>query len=231
MGPLYYYGIDPLYIYLVIPAILISLFAQIKVNTTFSKYSRENANLTGAEAAKRVLEQNGVFDVKIERVHGKLTDHYDPKSNVIRLSDTVYSANTVAAVGVAAHEAGHAVQYAQNYGLVKIRMAIIPICNLGSQLALPLIVIGLLLNFPIFLNVGIIFFSLAVLFQLLTLPVEFNASSRALKAINEGNLLFDDQYKGAKKVLTAAALTYVAALLVSLAQLLRFIAIANRRRR
>lgn len=230
MGPFYYYGIDPLYIYLMIPALIVTAFAQIKVKTTFSKYSREFAGLTGAEAAQRVLDQNGVSGVRIERVNGNLTDHYDPKSNVIRLSDSVYSANTVAAVGVAAHEAGHAVQYAHNYSLINLRTAIIPVCSIGSKLTMPLILLGLLFNFAFLIDLGIIFYSLALIFQLLTLPVEFNASNRALKAINEGFLLEGESYKGAKKVLTAAALTYVAALLVSLAQLARFIAISNRRR-
>lgn len=230
MGWLYYYGIDPLYIYLVIPAILITLFAQIKVKTTFSKYSRVSVNLTGAEAAKRVLEQNGVWGVRIEQVAGNLSDHYDPKANVIRLSEGVYSANTAAAVGVAAHEAGHAVQYAKKYGLIKVRTAIIPICNIGSQLSIPLVMLGFLFNFSILINLGIIFFIFALLFQVVTLPVEFNASSRALKAIRDGNLLESEEYKGAKRVLSAAAFTYVAALLTSLAQLIRLIAISNRRR-
>ena len=231
MGWLYYYGIDPLYIYLVIPAILITVFAQFKVKSTFSKYSRVSVNLTGAEAAKQVLEQNGVWDVRIEKVAGNLSDHYDPKSNVIRLSEGVYSASTAAAVGVAAHEAGHAVQYAKRYGLIRLRMAIIPICNIGSQLSMPLVMLGFIFNFSILINLGIIFFILALLFQVVTLPVEFNASSRALKGIRDGNLLSGENYKGAKRVLSAAAFTYVAALLVSLAQLIRLIAIANRRRR
>ena len=231
MGWLYYYGIDPLYIYLVIPAILITVFAQFKVKSTFSKYSRVSVNLTGAEAAKQVLEQNGVWDVRIEKVAGNLSDHYDPKSNVIRLSEGVYSASTTAAVGVAAHEAGHAVQYAKKYGLIKLRMAIIPVCNIGSQLSMPLVMLGFIFNFSILINLGIIFFILALLFQVVTLPVEFNASSRALKGIRDGNLLSGENYKGAKRVLSAAAFTYVAALLVSLSQLIRLIAIANRRRR
>ena len=231
MGWLYYYGIDPLYIYLVIPAILITVFAQFKVKSTFSKYSRVGVNLTGAEAAKQVLEQNGVWDVRIEKVAGNLSDHYDPKSNVIRLSEGVYSASIAAAVGVAAHEAGHAVQYAKKYGLIKLRMAIIPVCNIGSQLSMPLVMLGFIFNFSILINLGIIFFILALLFQVVTLPVEFNASSRALKGIRDGNLLSGENYKGAKRVLSAAAFTYVAALLVSLAQLIRLIAIANRRRR
>ncbi len=230
--PYYYYGIDPLYLYLVLPAILLALFAQIKVKSTFSKYSQYLCNYSGAEAAKRVLEANGVYDVKIERVSGSLTDHYDPKTNIIRLSDTVYDARNISAVGVAAHEAGHAVQYAKGYSPIKIRTAIYPICNIGSQLSMPLLLMGLIFNFSFLMNLGIIFFGVALVFQLVTLPVEFNASSRALGAIKDSNILLDDsEVKGARKVLSAAALTYIAAFLVSLTQLLRFLIIANRRRR
>ena len=230
--PFYYYGIDPLYLYLVLPAILLSFIAQIMVKSTFSKYSQYLCNYSGAEAAKRVLEANGVYDVKIERVSGNLTDHYDPKTNIIRLSDTVYDARNISAVGVAAHEAGHAVQYAKGYSPIKIRTAIYPICNIGSQLSMPLLLMGLIFNFTFLMNLGIIFFAVALVFQLVTLPVEFNASSRALAAIRDSNILPDDsEIKGARKVLSAAALTYIAAFLVSLTQLLRFLIIANRRRR
>ncbi len=230
--PFYYYGIDPLYLYLVLPAILLSFIAQIMVKSTFSKYSQYLCNYSGAEAAKRVLEANGIYDVKIERVSGNLTDHYDPKTNIIRLSDTVYDARNISAVGVAAHEAGHAVQYAKGYSPIKIRTAIYPICNIGSQLSMPLLLIGLLFNFSFLMNLGIIFFGVALVFQLVTLPVEFNASSRALSAIKDSNILLDySEVKGARKVLSAAALTYIAAFLVSLTQLLRFLIIANRRRR
>ncbi len=228
----FYYGIDPLYLYLVLPAILLALFAQIRVKSSFSKYSQFGCNYSGADAAKRVLEANGIFDVKIERVSGNLTDHYDPKTNVIRLSDTVYNAKNISAVGVAAHEAGHAVQYAQSYAPIKIRAALYPVCNLGSQLSMPLLLMGLLFNFTFLMNLGIVFFAIALIFQLVTLPVEFNASSRALRAIKDSNILLDDsEIKGARKVLSAAALTYIAAFLVSLTQLLRFLMIANRRRR
>ncbi len=230
--PYYYYGIDPLYLYLVLPAILLALFAQIKVKSTFSKYSQYLCNYSGADAAKRVLETNGVYDVKIERVSGSLTDHYDPKTNIIRLSDTVYDARNISAVGVAAHEAGHAVQYAKGYSPIKIRTAIYPICNIGSQLSMPLLLMGLIFNFTFLMNLGIIFFGVALVFQLVTLPVEFNASSRALSSIRSSNILLDDsEIKGARKVLSAAALTYISAFLVSLTQLLRFLIIANRRRR
>lgn len=226
-----FYGIDPLYIYLVLPAVLLSFFAQIKVKSTFSKYSKQYSHISGAEAARRVLQANGVFNVAIERVSGSLTDHYDPKTNVIRLSDSVYDNATVAAVGVACHEAGHAVQYAKHYSPIKIRTALYPVCNLGSQLSMPLLLIGLIFNFPILLYVGIAFFGIAITFQLVTLPVELNASKRAVTAIRENNILLNDsEIKGARKVLTAAALTYIAAFLVSLAQFLRFLIIANRRR-
>ncbi len=227
-----YYYLDPLYIYIVLPAIVLSLFAQIKVKSTFSKYSAHRSHLSGAEAARRVLHANGVYNVKIERVSGNLTDHYDPKTNVIRLSDSVYDNATVSAVGVAAHEAGHAVQYAKGYSPIKIRTALYPVCNLGSQLSMPLLLIGLLFNFPILMDIGIIFFGVAIVFQLVTLPVEFNASRRAMTAIRENNILLDDgEIKGARKVLSAAAFTYIAAFLVSLAQLLRLLALTGRRRR
>ncbi len=230
--PYYYYGIDPLYLYLVLPAIILSFIAQIKVKSTFSKYSQYLCNYSGAEAAKRVLEANGVYNVKIERVSGSLTDHYDPKTNIIRLSDSVYDARNISAVGVAAHEAGHAVQYAKGYSPIKIRTAIYPVCNIGSQLSMPLLLLGLIFNFSFLMNLGIIFFGVALVFQLVTLPVEFNASSRALSAIRSSNVLLDDsEINGARKVLSAAALTYIAAFLVSLTQLLRFLIIANRRRR
>ena len=227
-----FYGIDPLYIYIVLPAILISLFAQIKVKTTFAKYSKQICHTSGAEAARRVLEANGVYGVAIERSSGRLTDHYDPKTNVIRLSSDVYDHATVAAVGVACHEAGHAVQYAKHYSPIKLRTVLYPVCNLGSRLSLPLLLIGILFNFPYLLYAGIAFFGVTLIFQLVTLPVEFNASRRAITAIRENHILYDDsEIKGARKVLTAAALTYIAAFLVSLAQFLRFLALANKRRR
>lgn len=227
----FYYGIDPLYLYLVLPAIVLSIIAGVSVKSTFAKYSKKSASLSGADAARKVLEDNGVTEVKIERVSGNLTDHFDPRTNVIRLSESVYDSYSVSAVGVAAHEAGHAVQYAKGYTPIKIRNSIYPICNLGSQLSMPLLLIGLLFNFPILMNIGIIFFGIALVFQLVTLPVEFNASKRAISAIKGGNLLDEAQAKGAKKVLTAAAMTYIASFLVSLAQLLRLLLISNRRRR
>ena len=229
---LFYYGLDYYYLVLVLPAILLMTIAQISVKTTFSKYSQKLCNITGAEAARRVLNANGVSGVKIERVSGNLTDHFDPKTNVIRLSDAVYDSNSVAAAGVAAHEAGHAVQYALGYAPIKIRGAIYPICNLGSRLAIPLVMFGFLFSFYYLIDLGIIFFALALIFQLITLPVEFNASRRAISALSEyGILANEDEVKGAKIVLFAAAMTYVTSFLVSLAQLLRLLALSNRRRR
>ncbi len=228
----FYYGIDYYYVILVLPAILISVIAQIFVKSSFNKYSKEYCALTGAEAAERVLSMNGVSGVKIERTAGNLTDHYDPRTNVIRLSESVYDSRSVAAVGVAAHEAGHAVQYAHKYLPIKIRAAIIPATQLGSRLSWPLLLFGLLFNAPIFVTAGIVLFGLVVLFQLVTLPVEFNASRHAINAIEDGGILGDyEQMRGAKTVLSAAAMTYVAALLVSLAQMLRLLLLFNRRRR
>ena len=227
-----YYGIDYTYLVLVVPALIISLIAQFRVKSAFSRYSQERcvSGLTGAETARRILAQNGINDIRIEHIAGDLTDHYSPTEKVIRLSDSVYNAQTIAAVGVAAHECGHAVQYAVGYAPIKLRNAIIPVTNIGSTLSFPLLLIGLLLNFQPLVLVGIALFSLVTLFQLLTLPVEFDASRRALKTIDERGMLTQEEYAGAKKVLTAAAMTYVAALLTSLAQLLRLLLLYGRRR-
>ena len=231
MGGLYYYGFDSLYLYLVVPAIIIALWSQIKVKTTFSKYSAYRTDISGADAARRVLELNGVHGVKIERVSGNLTDHYDPRTNTIRLSESVCDSYSISAVGVAAHEAGHAVQYAKGYFPIKLRSVILPVCNLGSQLSLPLLIIGLIFNFYFLVKLGVILFCGAFIFQLITLPVEFNASSRAITSLKNGSvLLTDNDIKYTKKVLSAAAMTYIAAALVSLAQLIRLIAITNKRR-
>lgn len=231
MGGLYYYGFDSLYLYLVVPAIIIALWSQIKVKTTFSKYSACRTDIRGADAARRVLELNGVRGVKIERVSGNLTDHYDPRTNTIRLSDSVFDSYSISAVGVAAHEAGHAVQYFKGYFPIKLRSFILPVCNLGSQLSLPLLIIGLIFNFYFLVKLGVLFFCGALVFQLVTLPVEFNASSRAIDALKNGAvLLTDNDIKYTKKVLSAAAMTYVAAAFVSLAQLIRLIALTGRKR-
>lgn len=228
-----YYGFDIYYLILIVPCIILAAWAQMMVSTTFNRNSHvmTKRNLTGAQAAEQVLRQNGVYDVRIEYVSGKLNDHYDPRTNVIRLSSEVYGSTSVAAVGVAAHEAGHAVQYATGYAPVKLRMGILPICNLGSSLAWPLLFIGLILNSNTLFLFGIIFFAAATLFQVVTLPVELNASSRALKALEGGRLLDEYELPLAKKTLRAAAMTYVAALAVSLAQLLRLVLIFGGRRR
>ena len=234
----YYYGFDWTYIVLVLPCILLSLWASSNVNSTFQKYSKQfsQRRLTGAEAAQRVLAANGVRGVRIDRVSGNLTDHFDPKTNVIRLSDSVYDSTSTAAIGVACHEAGHAVQYAQDYAPIKLRAAIIPITNFGSKIAMPLILIGILLSALgnvsyTFVYLGIAAFSLSLVFQLVTLPVEFNASRRAMEAIESANILTEEEQRGARKTLKAAAMTYVAATAVSLAQLLRLILIFGGRSR
>ena len=207
--------------------------AQIQVNGNFRRYSavRNRRRLTGAQAAEAVLRTHGVTDVAIRPVRGSLTDHYDPRDNTIYLSETVYAADTVAAVGVAAHEAGHAVQYATDYAPIRIRAAIIPATRIGSNLSWPLLIAGLIFNWSVLVWAGILLFGLVTVFQLATLPVEFNASRRALAAIESRNLLTDDELRGARSVLRAAAMTYVAALLVSFAQLLRLIILYGNRRR
>lgn len=230
----YYYGFDMTYIYLVLPCLILSMLASHNVNSTFKKYSQQFSlrRLTGAEAARRVLAANGVSGVRIERVSGNLTDHFDPRTNVIRLSDSVYANTSTAAIGVACHEAGHAVQYAVGYGPIKLRAAIIPLTNFGSKIAMPLILLGLLLGSADFLvPLGIACFGLSLVFQLITLPVEFNASRRAMAAIEQADLLTDEEQQGARKTLKAAAMTYVAATAVALAQLLRLIALFGGRRR
>lgn len=226
----YYYGFDWTYLVIVLPCILLSLWASAKVKNTFNRYAKQfsSRRISGAEAARRVLQENGVFGVQIERVAGNLTDHYDPKTNVIRLSDGVYDSCSTAAIGVACHEAGHAVQYAQQYFPIKLRAAIIPVTNFGSKLAMPLILIGIALSFAAnfsytLIYLGILCFALSLIFQLITLPVEFNASRRALQAIDQAALLTTEERKGAKKTLSAAAMTYVAAVAVALAQLLRLL--------
>ena len=236
--PFYYYGFDWTYLTLVLPCLIFAMIASSSVNSTFKKYSKQlsRRHITGAEAAQRVLHANGVHGVRIERIAGNLTDHFDPKSNVIRLSDPVYNSTSTAAIGVACHEAGHAVQYAVGYSPMKLRAAIIPLTNLGSKLAFPLILVGILLGSlgdisMMFIYLGIAAFGLSFVFQMVTLPVEFNASRRAIKAIEEGGILTEEEQKGAKKTLTAAAMTYVAATATALAQLLRLILIYGRRRR
>lgn len=229
----YYYLSNYYYVILVLPVIILSMIASARVNSSFKKYSNimSARRITGAQAAFEVLRYYGITDVQIERVSGNLTDHYDPRTNVIKLSDSVYNSTSVAAIGVACHEAGHAAQYAQSYVPIKIRNFILPVANLGSRIGFPLAILGFFLGFEPLAMFGVIFFAFAVVFQLITLPVEFNASKRALSVIGEVDLLGDEEKQGAKKVLTAAAMTYVAALAVSVANLLRLILMVNRRRK
>ena len=229
----YWYGIDWTYLVLVLPAMIFALIAQGMVTSTFNKYAKKatRCGMTGYQAANMILEENGIHDVRIERISGNLNDHFDPKAKVIRLSDSVYSSTSVAALGVAAHEAGHAVQHNVDYFPMKIRSAIIPATQIGSNLALPLVLLGLLFSFPTLAYLGVAFFGLSSLFQLVTLPVEFNASNRALDALRDGNILVGNEINSAKKVLSAAAMTYVAALAVSLANLLRLFMMVNRNSR
>lgn len=227
-----FYTIDYYYIILVVPAIIISLVAQAVVKGTYRKWSQVGniRGITGAMAAQRVLSYYGINNVRIEVTQGELSDHYDPRSNVIRLSPKVYSGASVASVGIACHEAGHAAQYAQNYSPIKVRNKILPFANIGSSMGFTIALIGYFLNFGILVDIGIILFCCVVAFQLVTLPVEFNASRRAVKVIDETGLLEYEQQRGAKKVLAAAAMTYVASLLVSIASLLRLILRFNSRR-
>lgn len=237
---MYYYGLDWTYVVLVLPCLLLSLLASANVNSTFKKYSTQLSirRITGADAARRVLSANGVSGVRIEPIRGNLTDHFDPRSNVIRLSENVYGSTSIAAIGVACHEAGHAVQYAREYVPMKVRAAIIPVTNFGSRLAMPLILLGLVFSYLSYFGdtliyLGIACFGLSVVFQLVTLPVEFNASRRAVQTIDSAGLLTEEEQRGAKKTLRAAAMTYVAATAVALSQLLRLLVIfgGNRRRR
>ena len=232
--PFYMYY-DPTYI-LVLIGVVLSLLASAKVKGTFSRYSnyRNSRGMTGAEAARQVLQSAGIRDVQIERITGNLTDHYDPRSKVLRLSDTVYGSTSVAAVGVAAHECGHAIQPAHGYGPLKFRSVLVPVANFGSKIAWPLILIGLLINSKssmLLIEAGIIAFSLAVLFQLVTLPVEFNASGRAIRILADSGMMYGEEIKAAKKVLNAAALTYVAAAASGILQLLRLVLLTRGRRR
>lgn len=223
---------DSYYLMLVLPAILISLFAQMKVQSTYKKYAQmlSSRGRTAAEITREILDKNGLSGVSIERVPGKLTDHYDPRSDVIRLSETVMGDTSVASIGVAAHEAGHAVQHHTGYFPIRVRNAVLPVANFGSRLAFPLILLGLILSMPPLVSFGILLFSFVLLFQLVTLPVEFNASRRAIETLRGSNILLGEELAGAKKVLRAAALTYVAAALTSAAQLLRLVLLSRRRR-
>ncbi len=222
---------DYYYIVLVVPAILISLFAQFKVQSTYKKYAQMMSarNCTAAEITRQILDRNGLSNVSIEGVRGSLTDHYDPRTNIIRLSDSVRGDVSVASIGVAAHEAGHAIQYATDYFPIRLRNAVLPVANIGSTLSIPMIFLGFLLSMQPLVTFGILLFSCVLLFQLVTLPVEFDASRRAIKTLDEGGILSCDELVGAKKVLGAAAMTYVAAALTTAAQLLRLVLISRRR--
>ena len=223
---------DPTY-FLVIIGFIFAAIASSGVQSAFNKYSKVKSyrNYTGADAARKILDDNGLYNVRIEHINGNLSDHYDPKANVIRLSDATYSDTSVAAIGVAAHEAGHAVQHAVGYAPIKLRNSLVPAVNLASTLSMPLFLIGLLFALPALTSLGIILFSGALVFQVVTLPVEFNASRRALTILNQSAMLEEDELLGAKKVLRAAALTYVAAVISTALQLLRLVLLSNSRRR
>ncbi len=224
---------DYWYIILVLPAIIIASVAQIKVQTTYSKYSKEmnSRGYSASQVARMILDRNGLHSVRIERVSGHLSDHFDPRDNVVRLSDSVHDSSSVAAIGVAAHEVGHAIQHATAYGPIKIRTAIIPVTNFGASLSPILLLVGFLMGSDPLVAIGIALYSLMAIFQLVTLPVEFNASARALKTLDSEAILTHDEVGSARKVLSAAAMTYVAALLVSLANILRLLLIFGGRRR
>ncbi|GAB6128218.1 zinc metallopeptidase [Blautia stercoris] len=226
------WGFDGTYV-LIILAFLISALVSAKMNATFSKYSkvRSYCGMTGAQAAQRILSSAGIYDVRIEHVSGKLTDHYDPSNKVLRLSDAVYGNTSIAAIGVAAHECGHAVQHARNYVPLSVRSAIVPVANFGSQLSWPLFLAGLIFSFRPLLMIGILLFCAALLFQIVTLPVEFNASARALRMLDETGIMGRQEIRGTKKVLRAAAMTYVAAVIGSLLQLLRLLILSGAFRR
>ena len=232
MGYYGYYGFDWTYLMVLAGAVL-SMIASAKVNSTFQKYAkvRSMSGMTGAQVARRILDRNGLSEIPVEHVSGNLSDHYDPGRRVLRLSDSTYNSPSVAAIGVAAHECGHAIQHAKQYAPLNIRNAIVPVVSLGSKLSWPMILIGLLLGITGFLDLGIILFSFSLIFQLITLPVEFNASSRALRILDESGMLYDDELRGAKKVLSAAAMTYVAAAIATLLSLLRLIILFGGRRR
>ncbi len=229
MGFGYFYGIDMTYIILVMPALIFAMYAQSKVNTTFNKYQKvsNRRGYTGAEIARKILDMNGLQMVKVERVAGNLTDHFDPKTNIVRLSDATYSSTSVAALGVAAHEVGHAVQHAEGYAPIKVRNSIVPIVQIASYAAWPLAIFGIIFSFSKLATFGVLLFLAVVIFQIITLPVEFNASGRAIKTLGENAILDSDELAASKKVLSAAAMTYVAATIVAIANLLRLLAITG----
>lgn len=233
----YYWMYDPTML-LLIPAIILAMWAQIKVSSTFSKYSQiaSARGITGADAARMILDKNGLSNVRVQHIDGNLTDHFDPRTNVVSLSDATYASSSIGAIGVAAHECGHAVQHATGYGPIRVRNAIVPVVSFCSKAAMPIIVIGFILSAfggaaPIIIKLGIILYAATVAFQIITLPVEFNASSRALKTLESYYMLNPEEIKGARKVLSAAAMTYVAAAFSAIMTLLRLILLSNNRRR
>ena len=223
---------DQYYIILVVPALIISLLAQMLVKSTFNKYSKVGSSkyMTGAEVARYLLKANGIIDVQVMQVSGNLTDHYDPRKKILRLSDSTYSSTSVAAIGVAAHETGHAIQHSVNYGPLVLRSSLVPVANIGSSAGPYIAVLGLFLGMPIVINIGLLLFAAAILFYLITLPVEFNASRRAIAALDSSGLLIGNELKSAKKVLSAAAMTYVASALVAVANFIRLLLLAGQRR-
>lgn len=229
-----FYYFDYTYFIFIVPALIVTMIAQVRVKSAFSKYSKVATarNMTGAQAADAVARFGGAFGVQVQRISGELSDNFDPRTNVISLSDDVYSASSIAAVGVAAHEAGHAIQHAKGYFPNKIRSVLVPVTNIGSKMAMPIVILGLILpvQYDFVVYFGIALYSLAVLFQLATLPVEFNASHRAVKALDETGILYPDELEGAKKVLIAAAMTYLAASFSAIMNLLRLLVIAGNRR-
>lgn len=229
--PYYYYYFDPTYV-LVIIGIVISMIASANVNGSFRKYSRmfSQRGIRAEQAAEMILRNAGIHDVSIQRISGNLTDHYDPRSKILRLSDSVYGSTSVSAIGVAAHECGHAIQHAHGYVPLKLRGAIVPVVNFASRLSMPLILVGLILGFMQLAQIGVILFSAVLIFQLVTLPVEFNASRRAIRVLDGTGILYGNEVTGAKRVLRAAALTYVASVLSTALQLFRLVLLVNRRR-
>ena len=224
------------YYWLILIPVVVAMIASANVNSTYRKYQQvaNSRGLTGEMAARKILDANGLFNVRIEHIAGKLSDHFDPRDNVVRLSDSTFASSSVAAVGVAAHEVGHAIQYAKGYAPMKLRSAVIPLTNIGSTLSYPLVILGLIFNSALgdlFINIGIVLFLTVVVFQFATLFVEFNASSRAMKTLESDNILEGDELSMSRKVLTAAALTYVAALFTAIINLLRLLLIANGRNR
>ena len=232
MGYYYYYGFDPLY-FLILISVVIAMVAQYKVKSTYSKYSRVRSDLglTGAQAAQKILNMNGIYDVSIQHIAGDLTDNYNPRNKVLSLSDAVYNSTSIAAIGVAAHECGHAIQHDEGYSFLKFRTMLFPIASFGSQFSFILILLGLFFgSFSVLIDVGIILFSFAVLFQIVTLPVEFNASSRALALLSDNGILYDSEVDQTKKVLSAAAMTYVASAATAIIQLARLLMLRGRNR-